>query len=188
MPTKKHLKPGNPVKRIELAGHSVVFRYPRWKDVPDYTRVMNSLVRERSFNGILKRTTMKKEKKWFSDIFKKMKKGDMVMLIAEVDGGFAGDALVERKPLEANKHVCTIGIQLHKDFRGKGIGTELMKAIIQQAKDTLGSRVLELRVIEPNESAMRAYERLGFKATGKVPKGFNYYGRYCDEIIMVREI
>jgi RimJ/RimL family protein N-acetyltransferase len=181
-------KPGKVVKRFQRNGMDVTFRYPKWKDLPHAMEYINSLVEERAPIGMQKKVDLKKEKEWLSGVFRKMRKCDAVTLTVEINGMYAGTASISRNSLDANRHVCKVGIGLGKRFRGKGIGTELLETLVQQARDVLKCRIVELSYYEHNAIGKRVYEKCGFKEAGKIPKGCNFYGKYYDEIIMVRNI
>jgi [ribosomal protein S18]-alanine N-acetyltransferase len=57
-----------------------------------------------------------------------------------------------------------LGIALHPHVRGKGIGTLLMEEVLKEAKE-LGYKKVSLSV-DPNNPALRLYERYGFKKIG----------------------
>lgn len=57
------------------------------------------------------------------------------------------------------------------DFRGRGIGTELLEAVTQRAR-TSGCCKVTLEVRSSNTSARRLYERLGFSDAGGQPTQF----------------
>ena len=56
---------------------------------------------------------------------------------------------------------ASIGIAVLDGWRGRGIGTALMAAAEEWARDR-GLDVLELDVATPNEGGRRLYERLGY--------------------------
>lgn len=188
MQKKPSVRPGAVIKSFRSGSDEVVFRYLKRSDLMGALEYINSLVDEKTFVGMQTKQTLAQERKWLSGSLTKMKEGKGVTIVVEVNGIFRGSAGVTRKPLDANSHVCSIGVGLHQDSRGRGIGTELMKTIIQQGRDVLGCKVAELSVYEPNSVAKRLYEKSGFRVTGNIPKGCHYYGKYYDEIIMVREI
>ena len=69
--------------------------------------------------------------------------------------------LFERK---AQEHELLMdGIAVSEDYRGKGVGTALFKALIEYAKNNHYQRI-RLDVIDTNPDARRLYERLGFSA------------------------
>jgi [ribosomal protein S18]-alanine N-acetyltransferase len=57
-----------------------------------------------------------------------------------------------------------LGIALQPHVRGKGIGTLLMEEVLKMAKE-LGYKKMSLSV-DPNNPALRLYERYGFKKIG----------------------
>lgn len=51
---------------------------------------------------------------------------------------------------------------LHQDYRGRGVGTELNRAVVQAAK-AAGVKRLWLTVEPRNRAAVRSYEKAGFR-------------------------
>lgn len=62
------------------------------------------------------------------------------------------------------------GIFVHPDARGRGIGGELLKAVIWTAEMNRYSQV-RLDVIDSNPRARALYERMGFEASGELTTG-----------------
>lgn len=167
-------------------GREVVLRTPRWEDLDDKVELMNSIVDE----GVDIATTQKMTREEYADLFRKrlalMEKGEVLRLVAEVEGKvIAGSEL--RKRSGYSRHVGNIGIGIRKDYRDVGIGTEMLKTLISQAK-MMGLKILELAVTSANMRAIHVYEKVGFKATGRIPKFYYKNGKYYDEVIMAKEI
>lgn len=57
------------------------------------------------------------------------------------------------------------GIALHKDFRGKGLGRELLAAVLNELAGR-GYQRCRLLVATDNENAFALYRSTGFKAAG----------------------
>ena len=57
----------------------------------------------------------------------------------------------------------SFGVYTHRDHRGQGIGTKLLK----YAFDKYSDRQFKLGVTKHNDKAIKLYERLGFKTTGE---------------------
>lgn len=66
----------------------------------------------------------------------------------------------EREP--APGELILDGIAVHPDFRGKGIGTELLASVVSHARENNYNKV-KLDVIDTNTKARKLYERQGFK-------------------------
>ncbi len=84
------------------------------------------------------------------------------------------------------RHSASIGIMVHKDYQAKGVGTGLMKAVIDIADNWLMLVRVELTVFVDNKKAIHLYEKFGFKIEGKKEKAAIRNGQYVDEFIMAR--
>lgn len=80
-----------------------------------------------------------------------------------------------------DKHLGGIGIAIKKGFRDSGIGTEMMKTLVEQGK-SWGLKVLMLTVFANNARALHVYRKIGFVETGRIPKKFFKEGQYLDEV------
>ena len=63
-----------------------------------------------------------------------------------------------------------------RTVRGKGIGTEVMKILLKYCFCTLGVYSVHLDVLETNTPAIKCYENVGFKLSGRY-RGHCYYDR-----------
>ena len=84
------------------------------------------------------------------------------------------------------KHAGAIGISVHGDWQGKGIGKELMRALVDLADNWLNLTRLELEVYADNEAAIRLYERFGFEVEGRLRQHALRDGQFVDSIMMGR--
>ena len=75
--------------------------------------------------------------------------------VIEVDGRPAGRLYVDRWPAE----IRIVDIAMAPEFRGRGVGTELLRELIAEAERS--GRPLTIHV-EQGNPARRLYERLGF--------------------------
>ncbi|GAB5412006.1 MAG: hypothetical protein ChlgKO_11200 [Chlamydiales bacterium] len=109
-------------------------------------------------------------------------------LTAEVDGEPAGMANIYLQPFEKTKHQALLVIVVGGKFRGCGVGTKLMKALMKLAKEKFQIKTLHLEVYQENP-AIRLYERLGFKVYGRHPKFLKEPdGSFRDKIMMEKEL
>lgn len=74
-----------------------------------------------------------------------------------------------------------IGEQNH---RGKGIGSESCKLVLDFAFANLNLRKVTLSVFSNNPIAIKTYERLGFQVEGRLKQHFFSDGQYHDKIYM----
>ena len=61
------------------------------------------------------------------------------------------------------RHTGHIGMGVHDDFAGRGVGELLLQAVIDIADCWLNLMRLELSVFSDNQRAVRLYERTGFE-------------------------
>ncbi len=83
-------------------------------------------------------------------------------------------------------HTGFLSIFLIKEFRGMGLGKELMKILIKWGKDNKVIRKLSLAVFSCNKSAIALYKKIGFKIEGLCPKDLKINGRYYDSVLMYK--
>jgi putative acetyltransferase len=83
-------------------------------------------------------------------------------------------------------HQCLFAIIVNKEFRGQGVGTQLILELQKMAKEKFKIEMLHLEVYKGNP-AKRLYDRLGFIEYG-VHKNFlkNLDGTYNDKIMMYK--
>ena len=60
-----------------------------------------------------------------------------------------------------------IGYWIGKPYWGQGLATEAAKAVIQEARDTLGVKALLAGAFVDNPASLRVLDKLGFQPTGE---------------------
>jgi len=84
------------------------------------------------------------------------------------------------------RHSSSIGMMVHRDYQGMGVGTKLMETLLDIADNWLMLQRVELNVFTDNEKAIRLYKKFGFEVEGTMKKAVIQNGRYIDEHIMAR--
>jgi putative acetyltransferase len=97
-----------------------------------------------------------------------------------------GTAGLSVNPNHRLRHSGFIGIMVHKDYHGNGIGRALMEALIDVADNWLMLVRLELTVFTDNERAVKLYEKCGFEKEGVRLCAAIRSGAYTDDFIMSR--
>ena len=82
------------------------------------------------------------------------------------------------------KHTQDLGIMIDQDWRDKGVGTTLLRAMIDWCQNNSTVRRLELWVFPNNPRAMHVYEKLGFQHEGVRRKSYLKHGEMLDLILM----
>lgn len=85
-----------------------------------------------------------------------------IYAVAEAGGRPVGHALLEPGSLRAMSHVFSLTIVVHPGHTGQGVGTALMRFLLDWAQENPVVERIELRVREGNVPAQRLYARFGF--------------------------
>ena len=72
----------------------------------------------------------------------------------------------------------------NKNYWGKGLIPEATRLLIGYCFNDLVLDEVNLGVIDQNVSAIRAYEKVGFRETHREPKSVNYNGAVYDHVFM----
>jgi len=130
------LKEGEIVKEFETKeGERVILRTPKLEDSDQLLEFINALIRdEESFLTYTEVKTEKENEKWLSSTLDKIKKGETVYILAEVEGKIIGNFEIKISKPERTRHVGEMAIFLLKDYRGLGIGSAMMETLIDLAK------------------------------------------------------
>lgn len=108
-------------------------------------------------------------------------------LAAVVGERVVGTLSIHTEPYRPRrKHAGAIGMGVHDDWQGKGVGSELLRAGIEMADRWLNLTRLELEVYTDNEPAIRLYERFGFEREGTLRQYAFRDGEYVDAYFMAR--
>ncbi len=164
----------------------------RWGDFDDLIRGYWHLYDERKAgqpHGIHlfgRKPTRAEEVDWFGNHYRRFLRGDTVSVVAEVGGKVVGHCSVIRIAPDAeaeNGHNGLLGILVEHGYRGRGVGTALLRAALAQCRSKF--RIVRLSVNADNPGARRLYERFGFRWVGRWPEGVRKDGVYVDEDLMV---
>jgi len=179
------MKTGKTIRSfIAKDSRKVVLRTPKWEDLDDFLELINSLVDEKAEIARTEKVSREEEIDWLSKVLSRLEKDETFYLVAEVDGKVVAVSEIGRRS-GYEKHVGVIGIAIRNEFRGLGIGTEMMKTLVMQAQE-MDLKVLTLTAFASNKRAISVYEKVGFVQTGRVPKKHFKEGKYIDEIIMTK--
>ena len=88
-----------------------------------------------------------------------------------MEGKVVANSEIGKKASGHDRHVGTLGIVIRNGYRNLGIGTEMMKTLIKQAR-AMNLKLLTLSVYSTNQHAHHVYQSTGFVDTGRIPKKF----------------
>jgi ribosomal protein S18 acetylase RimI-like enzyme len=101
---------------------------------------------------------------WWLDLFAPIGEGFSPGFVWVEDGRIVGNATVRRTPAFGRGHIVG-NVAVLPDYRGHGIGRQLMQACLERARDE-GSEWVALEVRADNMPARHLYLSLGFQQTG----------------------
>lgn len=181
--------PGKVVKTfLAKEGNKTIVRYPKWEDLNLLTCYINKLSEEDTFINLSgEKITKEEEAKFLADLFVSMEFLSKVFLCCFVKEKLVAICSIVRneRARKRGKHAGLFAITIAKEYRGQGIGYQLAKITIKEAKQKMtGLKIITLNVFHKNKIAQKLYEKLGFKQVGRIPKAILYKNKYIDKIIM----
>lgn len=107
------------------------------------------------------------------------------LMLAEDDGRIVGIVGFLGHDLPDERHAGEFGLSVAKGYRGRGIGTALIEALLAWAPPHGISRI-EVRSWSNNPTATRLYRRMGFVQEGHARGAILRDGEAIDVHVMVR--
>jgi RimJ/RimL family protein N-acetyltransferase len=167
-------------------GREIIFRAPAWEDIDVCMDYINSLIEE-DLDVLPERNKMTKDEvaDWLRRRLEDMEKGRAIDIVAETDGRVIADSEVIRDAafFQTFFHVGQLGIMIGGGYRNLGLGTHIMKVLIEESRKA-GLRVLVLNVFANNSRAIHVYEKVGFREIGRITNGVHRKNKYFDNIMM----
>ena len=114
-------------------------------------------------------TTVEEEKEYLGGIEASR---NAIMVSAVIDGKIVANAGINPvHECEKCRHRADLGISIQRDYWGLGLGTHIMTAIFEAARQA-GYAQIELSVVTDNERAISLYKKFGFQIFGTNEKAF----------------
>jgi RimJ/RimL family protein N-acetyltransferase len=109
----------------------------------------------------------------------------LALLAFTVEGQLVGKCLFRTSDRRKLRHHGTFGIDVHGDYRGQGVGSALITALLDWAAAHPEIEKVCLGTFATNAGAHRLYTRLGFRDEGRQIRYFKLGpGEYVDDIQM----
>ena len=94
----------------------------------------------------------------------------------------AGDALLW--DIDLHNRSAHLGLGLRPAFRGKGLGTDIVRVLCQYGFATRGLQRLQVETLVDNQAMIRAAERVGFVPEGTLRRAAWVDGRFLDLVVL----
>jgi len=110
-------------------------------------------------------------------------KNATLFLVAEKEGKIIGATTLDRSSIRKLNHTVSFGITILKEFSGQGIGSLLMKRVIEWA-ELNNIEKIDLEVFSDNTPGISLYKKFGFIEEGRKRKAIKTEDGYRDMILM----
>jgi ribosomal protein S18 acetylase RimI-like enzyme len=170
-------------------GDLVTIRYALADDCAAMHAFINALSIERTFISFQgEEIGLEEERAYLNTQLKRTERHEEVRLYAWCDGRLVASSGIGLKAAVC-AHVGVFGIAVARDFRGRGIGSLLMKTVLEEAEREIPTlRLVTLAVFGNNPHARALYERFGFEEYGRLPGGILHRGEYVDDVLMQKKV
>ena len=91
---------------------------------------------------------------------------DDASIVAVAGDAVIGSLGITREEHPVTRHVASIGMMVHPDWRGRGVGSALMAKSLQWAQE-MGVEKVALSVYPDNDAARALYRKFGFVEEGR---------------------
>ena len=111
--------------------------------------------------------------------------GDAFVVGAIEDGKLIGMAGFYRDQGAKTRHKGRVwGVYVSPTARGKGVGRELMRKLLERGTKVSGVEQILISVTSTQAAAMKLYRSLGFERFGREPRALKVGGQFIDEEYM----
>lgn len=153
--------------------------YANEKYFPSFHQALSIVAKERVYIEMIEAPPLEKVASFQKDLISK--NGPVYYVINEDKVVGWCDVFPEENPRQS--HRGGLGMGILPEFRGKGIGSQLLQKVIDHAK-TFGLEKIELNVYTSNISAVALYKKFGFEQEGLIKKYRKLDGQYFDCLAM----
>ena len=118
---------------------------------------------------------------WFAA---RAQQGYPILVAENADGEVVGYASFgDWRPFDGFCHTVEHSVYIRADQRGKGLGPQLLTALIERAK-ACDKHVMVAAIESGNAASLGLHQRLGFAITGQMPQVGRKFGRWLDLTFM----
>ena len=157
----------------------IVIRPIALADIEQFQRVTDAVMRERRFLAFVEAFPIEEVAAFVARNLRLRNPH----VVADHRGRIVGWCDIRRETIPVYAHTGHLGMGLLPDYRGRGIGTRLLRAAIDAAR-TAGFERIELSVYAGNARAVALYRKSGFALEGTRVRGKKLDGEYDDVHMM----
>lgn len=121
-------------------------------------------------------------------IRKFLSQDNSLMLVAEYENTIIANIDLTGNQRKIMHHTAVIGMGMPKQWRNTGLGTALISAVIDWAKENPILEMIWLQVYLQNELGIGLYKKMGFEENGVIKGFFKRDNIYYDNLNMTLEV
>jgi len=111
-----------------------------------------------------------------------------VLFVAEKEDNLVGNIDLNGNQRLKLFHTGVIGMGIRSEWRGMGIGSALLDAVLKWSTSNPHINLLWLEVYDSNTAGNALYSKMGFEECGRIQNFFCEDDVFIDKITMVRHI
>ena len=185
------ISPGKKISEVAFGKEKLILRAIRLKDAEGCMKFFNKIVREGARVLLVEKVNLETEKKWVKSKVEALKRKRALTLVLENSNGeICGIFELRKRTMLKSKvdHVAEFAVSVDAKYRGKGLATKVAKILFKLGKKFLKLKLIRSSYAERNIASAKLHKKLGFKITGRIPKGFKVGRKYEDEVLVVKEL
>jgi L-amino acid N-acyltransferase YncA len=157
----------------------LTIRQATFEDLGQITEIYNDAIQKTTATFDIEPKTLEEQETWFATHDSRHP-----VLIADEDGLIvAWTSLSQWSDRFAYSATAEISLYVKEEYRGKGIGKELMKAIIREG-EAAGLHTVIARIADGNEISIDLCKSVGFQNIGTMREVGKKFGKLLDVHLM----
>lgn len=150
-------------------------------DLPDLRDIFNDAVLNTTAIWMDNVVDLANRQAWFAA---RAQQGYPILVAENAAGEVVGYASFgDWRPFDGFCHTVEHSVYIRADQRGKGLGPQLLTALIERAK-ACDKHVMIAAIESGNAASLGLHQRLGFAITGQMPQVGRKFGRWLDLTFM----
>jgi RimJ/RimL family protein N-acetyltransferase len=158
---------------------TAIIRPIQLSDALAYRECLDSVAREKRYLAQIEALPLER----IEEFVRESVQTDAIQFVAVEGSRLVGWADIFPHWAAALAHCGTLGMGVHADYRGKGIGARLLSACLDKAPSKGITRV-ELQARADNVRAIKLYEGAGFVAEARLRNAMRFDGVYYEALQM----
>ena len=168
-----------------ISGNTITLRDAVLDDIPAVT----AIYRHHVLNGTASFEETPPDADEIANRFNAIRAKNMPYLVATLEGAIVGYCYASTyRPRTAYRHTVENSIYVAPDCVGKGIGSKLMKALIERCEAGPWRQMVAAIGDSENTASITLHERHGFEMVGTFKKVGYKFDRWLDSVLMQRPL